>query len=139
MTQTGIEPPSERNRTAERRVFKIRGMDCAEEVAVLKDVVGPVVGGAANLSFDILNGRMTVAATAAADDGVVKGAVAKTSMHAERFRPTMDDGYARSSPSLVERSRSPALSRTPSWPAALAPHSGRRARASRTTCRGYRG
>ena len=50
MTHTGIEAPREPNRPAERRVFKVRGMDCAEEVAVLKDVVGPVVGGADRLS-----------------------------------------------------------------------------------------
>jgi Zn2+/Cd2+-exporting ATPase len=85
MTDTGIETPREPNRTAGQRVFKVRGMDCAEEVAVLKDVVGPVVGGASRLSFDILNGRMTVAAEAAADDFQVKTAVAKTGMQAERW------------------------------------------------------
>ena len=40
--------------------FKIRGLDCAEEVAVLQRAVGPVVGGEAHLAFDILNGTMTV-------------------------------------------------------------------------------
>ena len=40
--------------------FKIHGMDCAEEVASLRREVGPVVGGEANLAFDVLNGRMTV-------------------------------------------------------------------------------
>lgn len=35
------------------RVFRIRGMDCAEEVAVLKDVVGPLVGGPGRLSFSV--------------------------------------------------------------------------------------
>jgi Cd2+/Zn2+-exporting ATPase len=35
-------------------------MDCAEEVAVLKQAVGPVVGGADRLAFDVLNGRMAV-------------------------------------------------------------------------------
>src|SRR3990172_5081623 len=40
--------------------FRITGLDCAEEVASLKREVGPVVGGAERLSFDILNGRMTV-------------------------------------------------------------------------------
>ena len=40
--------------------LKITGMDCAEEVAVLKREVGPVVGGEERLGFDILNGRMTV-------------------------------------------------------------------------------
>lgn len=44
--------------------FKVHGLDCAEEVAVLKREVGPVVGGADRLGFDILNGRMTVAAGA---------------------------------------------------------------------------
>jgi hypothetical protein len=67
MTDTRVEALSKPRRTAERRVFTVRGMDCAEEVAVLKDV-GPVVGGADHLSFDILNGRMTVAA----DDVQVK-------------------------------------------------------------------
>ena len=41
-------------------VFKIRGMDCAEEVTLLKREVGPVVGGEERLAFDILNGRMIV-------------------------------------------------------------------------------
>ena len=40
--------------------FKIHGMDCAEEVATLKREVGPVVGGADRLAFDILNGKMTI-------------------------------------------------------------------------------
>jgi len=43
-----------------RSSFFIRGMDCAEEVAVLKHALGPVVGGEENLSFDILNGKLTV-------------------------------------------------------------------------------
>jgi Cd2+/Zn2+-exporting ATPase len=42
------------------RVFKIGGMDCAEEVTVLKREVGPVVGSEERLGFDVLNGRMTV-------------------------------------------------------------------------------
>ncbi len=40
--------------------FKIVGMDCAEKVAALKRVVGPVAGGEEHLAFDILNGKMTV-------------------------------------------------------------------------------
>lgn len=31
--------------------FRIRGMDCADEVAVLKRAVGPIVGGEDRLSF----------------------------------------------------------------------------------------
>ena len=44
-----------------RLVFKIQGMDCPEEVAVLRRAVGPVVGGADCLSCDLLNGTMTQA------------------------------------------------------------------------------
>ena len=40
--------------------FKIHGMDCADEIAALRREVGPVVGGEEHLSFDLLNGRMTV-------------------------------------------------------------------------------
>jgi len=44
-----------------RKVIEIRvhGMDCAEEAGVLKREVGPLVGGEQNLTFDILNGKMT--------------------------------------------------------------------------------
>lgn len=65
------------------RAFKVRGMDCAEEVAVLKQAVGPAVGGADRLSFDVLNGRMTVsnAARSVSEETVLK-AVAATGMSA---------------------------------------------------------
>lgn len=43
------------------QTFRITGLDCAEEVAVLKREVGPLVGGEERLAFDVLNGRMTVA------------------------------------------------------------------------------
>jgi Cd2+/Zn2+-exporting ATPase len=36
------------------RAYKVRGLDCAEEVAVLKQVVGPLVGGADRLAFDVM-------------------------------------------------------------------------------------
>jgi Cd2+/Zn2+-exporting ATPase len=47
--------------------FKIIGMDCAEEVAVLKREVGPLVGED-RLGFDILNAVMTVEAFPAGVD-----------------------------------------------------------------------
>ena len=43
-----------------RMAFKIRGMDCAEEIAILKREVGPLIGGEENLGFDLLKARMTV-------------------------------------------------------------------------------
>jgi Cd2+/Zn2+-exporting ATPase len=73
-----------------RRAFKVRGMDCAEEVAVLKKAVGPVVGGEDRLAFDVLNGRMTIADSAAAvSDQAIAKAVGATGMSA-----TLWDGHA---------------------------------------------
>jgi Cd2+/Zn2+-exporting ATPase len=40
--------------------FKISGMDCAEEIAILRKEIGPLVGGEDNLSFDLLRGKMSV-------------------------------------------------------------------------------
>ena len=65
------------------RNFQVNGLDCAEEVAILNRVVGPEVGGAAHLAFDVINGRMTVldSAKAVSDDTIIK-AVAGTGMSA---------------------------------------------------------
>ena len=70
------------------RAFKVRGLDCAEEVAVLKKAVGPVVGGEDRLAFDVLNGRMTVAADVhdAADEAIFE-AIANTGMSAVAWTP----------------------------------------------------
>lgn len=56
--------------------FRITGMDCAEEVVILRRDVGPLVGGEENLSFDILNGIMTVAP--AAGRAIDQNAIAKS-------------------------------------------------------------
>ncbi len=68
-------------------VLKIQGMDCAEEVTILKREIGPLVGGDSHLSFDILKGQMTVLSTASpvALDSVVQ-AVRKTGMSAAHFQ-----------------------------------------------------
>lgn len=65
------------------RAYKVRGLDCAEEVAVLRQAVGPLVGGADRLAFDVLNGRMTVPADAreVADEAILT-AIATTGMSA---------------------------------------------------------
>ncbi len=41
-------------------ILKIKGMDCAEEIAALKSELTPLVGSEDRLSFDLLNGRMTI-------------------------------------------------------------------------------
>lgn len=68
----------------QRLEFKITGMDCAEEVALLKDEVGPLVGGAANLSFDLLNAKMTVSQGAKPlDPEIIIRAVARAGLRAQ--------------------------------------------------------
>src|SRR5215510_3273930 len=63
--------------------FKIRGLDCAEEVTVLQRAVGPVMGGEAHLAFDILNGTMTVdLAQETVSEAAVRQAVARTGIQA---------------------------------------------------------
>ena len=77
--------------------LSISGMDCAEEVSILKREIGPLVGGEQNLTFDILKGQMTV--LLAADlDGIVR-AVQKTGMGATLVRPADSDVSGASRPS----------------------------------------
>ncbi len=45
---------------AQRPIFRVEGLDCADEVTVPEREVGPLVGGEEKLRFDILNGRMVV-------------------------------------------------------------------------------
>jgi Cd2+/Zn2+-exporting ATPase len=40
--------------------LRVHGLDCAEEAAALRRAVGPAVGGAEHLAFDVLRGKMTV-------------------------------------------------------------------------------
>lgn len=66
------------------RSFQIRGLDCAEEVAILNKVIGPKVGGAEHLAFDVINGRMIILDSAAAlSDGEITQLVATTGMSAK--------------------------------------------------------
>jgi Cd2+/Zn2+-exporting ATPase len=80
-------------RSLERWAFKVRGMDCAEEVGVLKRELAPLVGGEDNLSFDLLNARLTVKS---GDKNLtlesVMRAVDRTGMKAELWsNETQDD------------------------------------------------
>jgi len=67
--------------------FKIQGMDCAEEVAVLKREIGPIVGGENHLAFDMLRGKMAVSASPATAGEIIR-AVSKTGMQAELWDET---------------------------------------------------
>lgn len=66
--------------------FKIYGMDCAEEVSILKREIGPLVGGAEHLAFDILNAKMTVLPTApSVEPRRIIEAVNRSGMRAEPY------------------------------------------------------
>ncbi len=65
------------------RSFRVNGLDCAEEVAILTRVLGPAVGGEEHLAFDVINGRMTVLESAdpVSDEEIIR-LVASTGMSA---------------------------------------------------------
>ena len=65
--------------------FRIQGLDCAEEVAILKRELGPLVGGEDSLGFDVLRGKLTVSAPDVAPE-TIRDAVARTGMKAEPWR-----------------------------------------------------
>ncbi|MEE4189489.1 MAG: cation-transporting P-type ATPase, partial [Roseobacter sp.] len=66
------------------RSFQVSGLDCAEEVAILNKVVGPKIGGAEHLAFDVINGRMTILDSASSvSDGEIAELVASTGMTAK--------------------------------------------------------
>jgi Cd2+/Zn2+-exporting ATPase len=67
--------------------FRIHGMDCADEVAILRRAMTPLVGTADRLAFDILRGKMIVAAGAPPiTPEAVLGAVAATGMRAQPWQ-----------------------------------------------------
>jgi len=74
------------------RSFRVNGLDCADEVAILNRVVGPEVGGSEHLLFDVLNGRMTVleSASKVTDDRIIK-VVGSTGMSAKPWNPETVD------------------------------------------------
>ncbi len=80
------------NSAAEPLAFKIHGMDCAEEIALLKRELVPLVGNEDLLGFDILNARLTIerAGTEVSQEEVI-AAVARTGMRAD---PWQDDGVS---------------------------------------------
>ena len=65
------------------RSFQVSGLDCVEEVSILSKVVGPKLGGAEHLAFDVINGRMTVLESAdQISDSQILDLVASTGMTA---------------------------------------------------------
>jgi len=85
--------PSPATSAKVRQTFSVTGLDCVEEVTVLRREVGPLVGGTDNLAFDVLNGRMTVLdAAPRVSAAEVCAAVARTGMTAVPFQPHVTAG-----------------------------------------------
>ncbi len=79
--------------------FRIHGMDCADEVALLKRALVPAVGSEDRLQFDILRGKMTVTAgTPEVTADQIAREVARTGLRAETWseQPAEQNGSGRS-------------------------------------------
>jgi Cd2+/Zn2+-exporting ATPase len=75
----------------DRQQWKIRGLDCAEEVAALRREVGPLVGGPEHLAFDLLNGKMTLLPSPRrVTERELVQAVARAGLRAERWGAAPD-------------------------------------------------
>ncbi len=61
--------------------FQVQGLDCQNEVRVLRAALSPIVGGDESLSFDIKHGLMTIDAGVSSLDAIL-AAVAATGMTA---------------------------------------------------------
>ena len=55
---------------ASTRVYRVEGLDCADEIAALRRSLGPLVG-LENLSFDLMAGHLLVAGSEVGDDAIV--------------------------------------------------------------------
>ena len=77
------------------RAFRIHGMHCAEEVSALKRELGPLVGGADNLAFDMLGGKLTLAANVGTASQQIIDAVARAGMRAVPWNDAESDAQAR--------------------------------------------
>lgn len=86
---------------ANRLEFRIHGMDCADEVAILRREIEPIVDEPGRLSFDILRDKVNVdqGDPAVTEAGLV-AAVAKTGMRAELWQ---DEKQTSSDLSLWQR------------------------------------
>lgn len=69
--------------------YYVAGMTCGDEVEALKHHLGPLVGGAENLEFNVSNGRLNVLdAPPALEDGGIRRAVSAAGMTAIPWQGT---------------------------------------------------
>ncbi len=69
----------------QRTELLIRGMDCAEEIETLRQVLLPLVGSEDRLAFDLLNSKLVVSMPTGCSEEMLVAAVATTGMRASRF------------------------------------------------------
>jgi hypothetical protein len=62
--------------------FKVEGLDCQNEVQILRTALGPIVGGHEKLSFDTKTGTMDVPGEVSTSVEDIERAVASTGMRA---------------------------------------------------------
>lgn len=84
MSATPETPPtSDRAPDARHLEFRIRGMDCAEEVAGLKRELVPLVGGEDHLGFDLLRAKLVITDAGDLSGEAIVEAVRRTGLRAE--------------------------------------------------------
>jgi Cd2+/Zn2+-exporting ATPase len=78
--------------TEPKMQFKIRGMDCAEEIAILRREIGPLAGGEEHLAFDLLKAKLTIhAPPSSLTERAIVQAVGRTGMSAQIWRQGSED------------------------------------------------
>lgn len=116
----GAVPPPADASIDKGRSFRVAGLDCAEEVAILNKALGPALGGEAHLAFDILNARMTVLETAqpVRDEEVLR-LVAQTGMRAKPWDANTAEADHRAQ---IKRQKNVTMLAAAFWGAGLAYH-----------------
>ena len=70
-----------------RFLLKIDGMDCAEEIAILRRALSPYIDNDEQLGFDLLNGKLTVETdNSGLDENTLIRAITETGMHATSWQ-----------------------------------------------------
>ncbi|MDP2492742.1 cation-translocating P-type ATPase [Shimia thalassica] len=116
----GAVPPPADASIDKGHSFRVAGLDCAEEVAILNKALGPALGGEAHLAFDILNARMTVLETAqpVRDEEVLR-LVAQTGMRAKPWDAKTAEADHRAQ---IKRQKNVTMFAAAFWGAGLAYH-----------------
>jgi Cd2+/Zn2+-exporting ATPase len=74
--------------TTARFDFRVVGMDCADEIAVIRSALNGFAG-IDRLDFDVLNQRLTVTAASTTDASMIAKAIAQTGMQADPWRDSV--------------------------------------------------